>query len=147
MMQSVLKDRFRLRYHFEKRLESGYALIAAAQGPRLKAAAKGTVAAIEPPSHPVNRHYKAVNESMKGLAGLLKFELGQEVVDRTGLTGGYDFELNWIRPVASDIDTARAALGPSIFTVLEEKLGLKLKPQKVEVDYLVIDRIEKPVEN
>ncbi len=143
-MQTVLEERFHLRHHLEKRLESAYALILAPRGAKLTESAKGTVSSIEPPLHPVNRRYKAANESMKGLASFLKVELGREVVDNTGLTGGYDFELEWVRPATAAPDPSAAPSGPSIFTVLEEKLGLKLEPRKAEVEYLVIDRIEKP---
>jgi uncharacterized protein (TIGR03435 family) len=66
-------------------------------------------------------------------------------VDKTGLTESYDMKLDWIHDVpASSTD---APSGPTIFTALEEQLGLKLVPAKGPVPVVVIDAVEKPSEN
>jgi uncharacterized protein (TIGR03435 family) len=78
--------------------------------------------------------------------------LGRNVIDGTGLTGAFDFHLTW----AMDSDGALTgaiddqppdSAGPSIFTALQEQLGLKLEATKGPVEALVIDHIEKPSEN
>jgi uncharacterized protein (TIGR03435 family) len=68
---------------------------------------------------------------------------GRMVIDKTGLTANYNIDLQWT-PV--DQDTTPDA-GPTLFTALEEQLGLKLVPSKGPVDTFVIDHVEKPSEN
>jgi len=78
---------------------------------------------------------------MEGLAGgLLSNNLGRPVIDKTGITGRFDFTLEFARNMADDT-------GTSIFTAVREQLGLKLVPDKGPVQVLVIDRVEKPSEN
>jgi uncharacterized protein (TIGR03435 family) len=79
-------------------------------------------------------------------AKFLSSEVGRRVVNKTGLTGNYDITLTWMPAMASTAD-ADAASGPTIFTALEEQLGLKLQPAKGPVPVLVIDSVEKPSEN
>jgi uncharacterized protein (TIGR03435 family) len=87
------------------------------------------------------------------LALLLTLSAGRMVVDKTGLTGQYDFELKWTPdswgPVAEEFSwlLPESVSGPSIFTAVQEQLGLKLVPSKGPVDVLVIDHIEQPSEN
>jgi bla regulator protein BlaR1 len=76
--------------------------------------------------------------SMELLASEISAAAGRPVVDQTGLKGNYDFTLKW-----GDDDPD----APSIFTAIEEQLGLKLEPAKAAIDFLVIDRAEKPDEN
>jgi uncharacterized protein (TIGR03435 family) len=77
-------------------------------------------------------------------------EIGRSVVDRTGLTGNWDFELTYTRDRVRRPDVADAAPPPadpdgaSLFTALQEQLGLKLESTKAPVRVLVIDRIEQP---
>jgi bla regulator protein blaR1 len=78
-------------------------------------------------------------------------------VDKTGLTGKYDFVLEWTPDPGADAraqgfgdgvtEPAPAPGGPSIFTALQEQLGLRLESQKGPVENIVIDRVEKPSEN
>jgi uncharacterized protein (TIGR03435 family) len=86
---------------------------------------------------------------------LSRLDLGREVVDKTGLTGKYDFTLRCapteaMRPVINGqmrpISEEDAEL-PSIFTALQEQLGLKLEPTKGQIEGLVVDHIERPSEN
>ncbi len=67
--------------------------------------------------------------------------VGRDVVDKTGITGRYNLKLQWTP------DDAAANSGPSLFTALEEQLGLKLEPAKGPVQVLVIDHVEMPSEN
>ena len=84
----------------------------------------------------------------------LQGALGRSVVDKTGIKGDFDFTLDWVADVGvrrppGEPGTEPAALpeGPSLFTALQEQLGLKLEPQKGPVEILVIDKVEKPSEN
>ena len=71
--------------------------------------------------------------------------LGRPVFDRTGLTGAYDIDIRWT-PDGSDGQTPPGD-APSIFTALQEQLGLKLAPEKDQVEVLVIDKVERPALN
>ena len=83
-------------------------------------------------------------QSLSGLAG-------RPVIDKTGITGAYDFKLEWEPdhgpPREEPGETATDTSGPSIFSALQEQLGLKLDSQKVAMPMIVIDHIEEPSEN
>ena len=94
------------------------------------------------------------------LASTLSSQLGRPVIDRTGLTGHYTFKLQWTPdpgqsaskfggplPPGVDAPPPPDPNGPSIFTAIQEQLGLRLESQKGPVDLIVIDRVEKPSEN
>jgi uncharacterized protein (TIGR03435 family) len=91
------------------------------------------------------------------LARILSSRVGRPILDRTGLKGNYDFKLEWTPDAAEPMkggpgEKAEAApaadlSGPSIFTALQEQLGLKLEATKAPVDIIIIDRAEKPTEN
>jgi uncharacterized protein (TIGR03435 family) len=70
-------------------------------------------------------------------------EVGRVVVDKTGLTGHYDITLTWTPEERLGADDA----GPSIFTALEQQLGLKLVPAEGPVDTIVVDYVEEPLPN
>jgi uncharacterized protein (TIGR03435 family) len=84
---------------------------------------------------------------------VLSQQLGRSVIDKTGLAGQYDFELKWIPDVGqsqggpTDVAPSPDLAGPSLFTAIQEQLGLKLESTKGPVDVLVIDHAEKPSEN
>ena len=75
--------------------------------------------------------------------------LGRNVIDGTGLTGTFDIYLKWAMdtPAGAGDATPSDLAGPSIFTALQEQLGLKLESTKGPVEVLVIDHIEKPSGN
>jgi uncharacterized protein (TIGR03435 family) len=73
--------------------------------------------------------------------------IDRQVVDKTGLTGKYDFTIRFSPDNAATQESPSTADAPSIFTALQEQLGLKLEPAKAPVDSLVIDHIERPSEN
>lgn len=88
-------------------------------------------------------------QSMAALARILSRPAGRTVIDRTGLTGLYDFVLRWSpeqRPggSAGGAPTTAAPEGPSFFTALRDQLGMKLDAQRGPVDYLVVDHVERP---
>jgi uncharacterized protein (TIGR03435 family) len=96
------------------------------------------------------RGYVGGNVTIARLADLLRGDLGRHVIDRTELMGEFDLELSYAPERSPSGSTAAGPItaplddGPSIFTALQEQLGLKLEPQRGPVEYLVIDRIEKP---
>ena len=181
MMQRLLADRFNLVVHTETREMPIYALTLARSDGRLGSQITTAVtdcqtvmtallknpqsaggAPPQPPRLPNGgpacgmmfdgSRLRAGGASMAQLAGNLSQGVGRTTVDRTGLTGGFDFELEF------SVDPALAAGGPafapspdpnkpSIFTALEEQLGLKLQPDRAPVEVLVIDRVEQPTEN
>ena len=84
------------------------------------------------------------------LIGFLSRQLDHSVIDDTGLTGQYDFKLEWTPDSSVQVppnEQATAAGGPSIFTALSEQLGLRLETRKGPVPVYVIEKIEKPGEN
>ena len=91
--------------------------------------------------------------SLLNLARILSTRLDRPVMDRTGLTGTYEFDLTWTpdqmpqRPPGSPDPPPADPNGPSIFTAVQEQLGLKLESTKGTVDVLVIDRAEHPTPN
>lgn len=160
MLQRLLEDRFQLKYHSETREADGYALVVSKPG-KLRESEPGDC---PPPSsgpHPPcgglrnspgnTFGYKLTSAD---LAGSLAFFLRRFVVDRTGLTGKYDVELEWMpdpdpsSALPPDVDRPSVATDrPSIFTALQEQLGLKLEATKGPLRVLVIDHIERPTEN
>jgi uncharacterized protein (TIGR03435 family) len=89
----------------------------------------------------------ATKTSMASLADLVARELGASVADKTGLDGVYDFELRWTREDQNP-DKVSADDPPSLFAALQETLGLRLLPQKVPVEIIVVDHVERvPIEN
>jgi len=89
---------------------------------------------------------KATGVDMNEIATMLAGEVGRKVVDKTGLAGRYDFSMTW-SPDTEVRQETDAGEGPTIFTAVQEQLGLKLDPAKGPVQVLVIDSVEKPSEN
>jgi uncharacterized protein (TIGR03435 family) len=147
-LQSLLVDRFQFKCHIVAKELPIYELVAARGGAKLTpttaAAEKRHSMSSNGNGHRAN--LVATGIGMDDAAKFLSSEVGRRVVDKTGLTGSYDMTLTWIPAMASAAD-ADAAPGPTIFTALEEQLGLKLVPAKGPVQVLVIDSIEKPTEN
>jgi uncharacterized protein (TIGR03435 family) len=78
--------------------------------------------------------------SMRRLASLLGPRVDAPVVDATGLTGFYDFSLEFAR----DVSAAKAPDAPSLFTALQEQLGLRLERRPAQIEVLVIESVERP---
>lgn len=74
-------------------------------------------------------------------------DIGKLVVDKTGLSGGFDFELAWSPDRGASNQTGSAEDAPGFFTAIQEQLGRKLKPSKLTVQAIVIERAERPSEN
>lgn len=155
MLQDLLADRFQLKFHHDKRDLSVYELTVTEKGSKL------TKSQGDPNGLP-GMFFRglgvlpAVNATMQDFAGLLQSAvLDRPVVDHTGLSGRWDFTLNWTPdesqfvglgikvPPPSDKPDAP----PGLFTAIQEQLGLKLNSTKAPVDVLVIDKVEKPSAN
>jgi uncharacterized protein (TIGR03435 family) len=148
MLQSILADRFHLKVHFETRTLPAYALVVSKSGPKLKQVEPGTLPSglKDPGGINMSRNeIKGTGVSMVPLRDVLQMQLGRAIVDRTGLTGRYSFTLQFTPAQASSDAQPEAA--PSIFTAVQEQLGLRLEPVKAPVQVLVVDHIEKPSEN
>jgi uncharacterized protein (TIGR03435 family) len=159
MMQAMLADRFKLKAHHETKDVSMYALVVAKGGPKLKEADLNDTNSngLKGPDGVAHAgrwtmaHDSFVGQyiTMASLAGSLTGLLHRIVEDKTDLKAQYDFSVQF-----STDDIANAGAGvadagakPSIFTALQEQLGLKLEPTKGSVDTIVIDHIEMPSAN
>jgi len=169
VLQTILADRFKLKIHRESRELPSYALIVGEDGPKLQPAKGGdTYASVikardGQPMGPRRMMMQLGNgqvigigaqgTSMADLAQQLSQQLCVPVVDKTGLTGGYDFDLHW-SPDASGPDketdnnptpssAAHESSGTALLSAIQEQLGLKLEPQKSQMPILVIEHVEK----
>jgi uncharacterized protein (TIGR03435 family) len=150
MLQSVLAERFHLVCHFETRALPAYALIVAKGGPKLTEVEPITLpnGLKDPGGISAERSaIAATGAPISLLLVVLQQRLGRPVVDRTGLTGRYTFKLNWAPDSASAPNAPDADQGPSIFTAVQEQLGLKLEATRAPVPVLIVDHIERPAEN
>jgi uncharacterized protein (TIGR03435 family) len=161
MIRALLADRFKLAVRNETREMAAYALVMARSdgklGPKLKQVAKGAAKAVR--SGP-GRVTSVGGTNIASLANALVPYVGRTVLDQTGLSGNFEFELEYA-PTADQIPerlagTDLSALlknagidpnGASLFTAMQEQLGLKLTAIKTPVEIFVIDHAEKPSEN
>jgi len=169
MLQSMLADRFKLALHHETKELPLYALVVGKNGPKLHESppAPGDALPAGPPTPNGPQPRGSIRMMGRGelslnavgldmFAEVLSRQLGRLVVNKTGLTGKYDLTLKWTPdegqgPMAGgpsrDAAPPPDANGPSIFTALQEQLGLKLDLQKGPTDTIVIDHVERPSEN
>jgi bla regulator protein BlaR1 len=158
MMRTLLAKRFDLVYHLETRQLPIYALVVAKGGPKLKRPEDGPCAAairdgqtcgdIRYPAFGVGIVNMPVGALLSGLARAVQ---DRPMVDKTGLAGNYDAELHWmpdnLRPEdLANIPEDKRPEEVSLYTALEQQLGLKLEAQKGPVQVLVVDSIVKPSE-
>jgi uncharacterized protein (TIGR03435 family) len=144
MLRNLLEDRFHLVVHRDSKEASGYALVVAKSGLKLKPAEPGD----DDTQHTGGRIQSlAVKKtSMTRLASLVSRYLSIPVVDHTGLDGVYDFDLRWTNEERPD-GSADAEV-PSLPLALEDTLGVHLQAQKVAIEVVVVDHVDrKPIEN
>jgi len=171
MLQALLEERFHLRVHRESMERPVYQLTVDKGGPKMQRSKEGSCApySMDSPPPPATTASQTVycdfphfsgdgrNWALEGTgvtvgklaASLSRSGLDRPVIDRTGLSGGFDLRLKWVGDPASGPGpvTPEDAAGPSIFTAVKEQLGLKLEATKGAVEILVIDHVEKPSEN
>ena len=139
MLQTLLIDRFQLKFHRETVEQAGFVLVVGKNGPKMKPTKSKDVATgfggqIKPAANRGTLSARKI--TITRLVEILSFIRWSPVVDKTGLDGEYDFTLNW------DEDE-----GPTLRAAVEEQLGLKLEPQKVPVSLFVIESAQKPPPN
>ena len=152
MLQALLADRFQLKFRRDTREMPIYVVTVAKGGHKMKPRTEGDGG--EPRRMLFNGpNVPGRDVSVAMLAeGLQKLVLDRPIVDKTGLTGNFDFELHW-RPEPSQFGGRGGQLAavnedkPDIFTAMQEQLGLKLEPTKGPADVIVVERAEKPSEN
>ncbi len=145
MLQSLLAGRFQLKIHHEIRQLPVYNLIVAKGGSKMKASTTTGIGG----SGMSNGYISGEGVPISTLAFNLSNEIGRQVIDKTGLSGNYDFKLTWTADEmrAAPDASAPSDSGPSVFAAIQEQLGLKLESAKGPVDVLVVDHVEKPSEN
>jgi uncharacterized protein (TIGR03435 family) len=150
MLQALLAERFQLRFHRQTQEGAIYALLIGKNGPKLQPAPESDNSGISSNNTGVRTTMKGTNITMAELAASLGDRVGRPVVDKTGLGGKFDFELSWAPDLtlATGVpDPAANFSGPSIFTALQEQLGLRLDSQKGPIEMLLIEGAERPAEN
>jgi uncharacterized protein (TIGR03435 family) len=142
MMQTLLADRFQLKVHHETRDLPIYSLVIAKGGFKLNPAdPRGSMSYGD-------GQLTTQGVPIKSLVFFLSSFLHRKVVDNTGLTGNYDMSLRWSSDeVANAQQDPSAPSAPSLFTALQEQLGLKLESTKGPVDTIVVDHVAHPSEN
>lgn len=164
LVQSLLADRFKLSVSRNKKELPVYVLLVAKGGPTLKEVPpSGDDSSYSPPLAP--GEYRMITgrvstltanaSTITTLVKVLSRRLGRQIVDQTGLKATYDFTLQWTSemadggplPVAAGSASSMDTSGVSIFTAIQEQLGLRLKSTKGPVDTLTIDHIEEPTSN
>ncbi len=143
MLQGMLADRFGLALHKETRQLPMYSLVVAKGGPKIRAVEAG-----ESRTSGRAGHFEATKISMQKVADLVAKQAGLPVSNDTGLAGVFDFTLEWspeadLKVGAADPAAASGSSGVSIFTALQEQLGLRLESKKGSVEVLVVDRMQR----
>lgn len=175
MVQSLLAERFQLAAHFESREAAVFELKLAQpgkRGPKLVLHADGppcdkpgaspgaglpgfpgdchTLSALDTSAGIVLGSRDVTIDGLTGALCMLESQLGRPVIDKTGLTGRFDFTVEWERPPrasASSVVLPPPPSGPTLIEALRDQLGLKLEPSRASLPVLVIDKVERPSEN
>ncbi len=150
IVRAMLEDRFKLKAHKETKNLPIYSLVVAKGGSKMKESnLEGPDDAPKQPSLRIRSDsFTAQGITMDLFATNLTFRVNRIVVNNTGLKGHYDLALEW-QPENAPASTQNNGLDakPSIFTAMQEQLGLKLEPAKGPVETVVVDHVEMPSEN
>jgi len=153
MLRDLLATRFGLRVHGERREMQAYVLTADAPGPKIQPSIAAGFAFDQSPGKPHEVRMHAHATPIDYFVWRLSRMLDRPVIDQTGLTGAFDFDLSFMEEVPSEVVDRALAEGrpidtrPSLFEALHHELGLKLTARKGPVDVIVIDKVSKPSEN
>lgn len=139
MMQTLLADRFKLKLHRQTKPVQTYVLDLGKNGPKLE---KGDGHGSR--TNNGRGDIVATNATMDRFAEILSRQMDFPVVNRTGLDGVFNVKLQW---TPESTRAPQPEDGPSIYTAIQEQLGLRLHAQKLPIEVLVIDHAEKPTEN
>ena len=153
MLRTLLADRFKLAFHRESKEMPVYALVVAKNGHKMKESNAEGETEISGGDGP---GIVAASASIDQLTAVLRRHVDLPVLNETGLKGRYNFKLMWSQEeprstpaVAGEVPVQADPSGaPSIFTAVQEQLGLKLEARRALVEVIVMDRAEKvPIEN
>lgn len=157
MLRTMLKERFQLQTHSEKRDLPIYELVVDRKGPKF---ARVTDPKTKHDVRIANGSIQFTNATVATFASQLSYALARPVIDKTGISGEFNFALKWTPAPGEDGGPTTSGLppgtpeepasiqdGPSIFTAITEQLGLRLKSGRGPVEILVIDHAEKPDAN
>lgn len=133
MLQTLLAERFHMRVHHESRTRAVYDLVIAKKGIQLQPASTDAQFGFSSQGGWAGVRMTSQKATMSGFANWLSRNVDHPVIDRTGLTGFFAIKLEW----------AREGDGPSIFSAIQEQLGLALQTGKAAIDVLVVDHAEK----
>jgi len=176
MLQSLFEDRFKLKVHRETKPSAVYALVLGKGGPKIKLSRDQSPENVDGPSPPgAGPNHGAIRIGVGNLVGnavtlswfatMLSQRIDRLIVDKTNLPGRFDIQLQWtpspgenpfdpggnrLPPTIIDMSGKTVLAdpsGPSIFSAIQEQLGLKLESAKAPVELLVIDHVEKPSVN
>ena len=165
MLQNLLAERFNLKFHREKKEMPGFDLVVAKGGLKMKEATAdasgpggggGMSMNMRGPGSPMTM--SSQRATISSIIGFLSGRLGRAIQDKTGLTGNYNFNLSWtpgegegggiggltIQMPPGAVPAGASEPGVSLFTALQEQMGLRLEASKVMLDVFVIDSAEKP---
>jgi len=154
-LQALLADRFHLSAHREMKEQPVYALVVGKSGSKLLAAKEGG----QNQMRMGRSEIRAESVEIQMLTSALANVVGRPVLDKTGLIGKFNFQLEWTPdpaqsfgpfgppPPGVNAPPPSDPNGPSIFTAVQEQLGLRLESEKAPAEMIVIDRVEKPSEN
>jgi uncharacterized protein (TIGR03435 family) len=156
MIQSLLEDRFQLKTHRETRELPVFMLVVVKDGSKLQPTIEGRpgpgglrAGSSRSSGTAAGTEMSGSGISISGLIDMFSTRVGRPIIDKTNLAGTYDFTVKFAPYVASPttLDSATEPIGPSIFTAIQEQLGLRLESAKGPVEVLVIDSVSKPSEN
>jgi uncharacterized protein (TIGR03435 family) len=154
MTQALLADRFKLQFHRETKELPTYALVVAKGGQKFHESEVVPEGSDKPKGTRISvgrGQFELLGAAVTALANQLGQVLGRSVIDKTELTGNYDFKLEWTpdesQGPGGEAPPSSDNTGVSIFTAVQDQLGLKLEATKGPVEILVIDRAEKASEN
>jgi len=144
MLQTLLAERFRLALHRETKPIQAYVLEVTKNATKLEKGDGGGATTSNGRGNIV-----ATNAPMDRFAEILSRQMDLPVVNHTGLEGVFNLRLQWTPESVRAAKPPDGALieGPSVFTAIQEQLGLRLRAQKVPIEVLVIDHAEKPADN
>ena len=148
-LRALLESRFEFKLHREIKEWQAYVLVTGKKGPKLTPTTKTEGSSMRTS----NGHMECGGVTMESLARSMGFRLGRPVVDETGLEGRFDFTLEFEPERAAGAVEKAAPIGgvdvakPSLFTAVQDQLGLKLGSRKAPVEMLVVDRVSRPSEN
>ncbi len=153
MFQALLAERFGLKLHRDTKLADVFALVVGKNGVKFQKAASDDAA------HSGMKGFSclftkagldffvAKSCTVQDITGTLRSAAGRTVLDETGFTERYDFELHWSPDEVPASYRRERNEGPPLFTAVQQQLGLKLVPAKRPIEFLVVDRVQQPTQN